>query len=63
MLNNALFVVLLADADMPGFEHAVPAVAPARFWIPSTSFGHTFGCGNVRESIVYAMLKFETNAD
>ena len=63
VLDDAIFVVLPADADVPGFEHAAPAVASARFWMPSTSFGHTFGCGNVRESTVYAMLKFETNAD
>ena len=67
VLDNALFVVLPAVAEVPGFrdfEQAAPWVASARFWMPRALFGHSVGWGNVREStVVYATLKFETNAD
>lgn len=47
VLDGALFVALPAS-----FEQAAPSVASARFWIPSALFGHTVGCGKVRESTV-----------
>ena len=67
VLDDALFVVLPAVAEVPGlsgFEQAAPWVASARFWMPKASFGQSVGWGNVREStVVYATLKFETNLD
>ncbi len=52
VLDGALFVVRPAEAEVPGFEHAAPPVASARFWMPSALFGHRVGWGNVRESTV-----------